>query len=229
MSTAHNFMWADPPGVGVGIPAIIQDVYEETVASSATWNINHGLSGYVIPQIYDGSGNVTYPDKIRYVDADNITVIWPVATAGTIICTFNGSHQYSVSGLASHTVAHGLGAPVASASWSPVTDPIDGLETVLVYPMSETNLTTNDLVLTFDDTISLEVAVCISKHQETVGAGVTDFSFTHSALVDCICFITDSTTRIIWPDEIVRTDDPNTNFDIEGVFTPDATTAFNVY
>lgn len=137
MISQHNFMWKLLKGSSSGASVADQLVYQETVGvASVSWSINHALDGFVLPQIYDASGYVMYPTKIVYVDSNNITVKWPVALTGSIVCVRNPTHEYSVSGADTYDINHGHGTHAAVACWANVTDPIDGLEKILVQPVS---------------------------------------------------------------------------------------------
>jgi len=231
MRAEHNFMHQVVTGNGLSSPVVpTQSTYSETVSTASdTWNINHGLGGFVVPQILDSSDKVVHPDKIVYVDDDNINVIWPSAMSGMITCVINTDHQYSVSGSSSYTISHGLGTNAIAAMWSNINDPVDGLEKILVYPTNESNSGLNDTLLSFDANIDGDVAICNEIVHDTEGATVTDFTFTHNANTDCICVVVNSLTFRMWPDEIVRVGTPMSAFDIEGIDTSDETTAFNAF
>ena len=63
--------------------------YNEDFTSSTTWNVNHALNNDtplvdVMPSGFGGEREKALPLSIDIVDADNITVNWTVAQAGTV-------------------------------------------------------------------------------------------------------------------------------------------------
>ena len=63
--------------------------YNEEFTSSTTWNVNHALNNDTplvdaMASGFGGEREKALPLSIDIVDADNVTVTWTLATAGTV-------------------------------------------------------------------------------------------------------------------------------------------------
>jgi len=77
--------------------------------AAASWSIEHGLGTYPVVVLTDLAGNVLEAD-VQYIDADNVTVSFGTAQAGTAYLLYGGTtFESAQSSATTWTIAHGMG------------------------------------------------------------------------------------------------------------------------
>ena len=67
-------------------------VHNQTVSSS-TWNVTHNIgTSYPAVTVFNDQGEIVLPQNVEIVDANSITVTFPVSTVGDVSVTTGGGH-----------------------------------------------------------------------------------------------------------------------------------------